>query len=30
VYLFKGGSKVDELVGARPKQSFEEMIKKHI
>jgi thioredoxin 1 len=30
VYLFKGGSKVDELVGARPKQSFEEMIKKYI
>lgn len=30
VYLFKNGKKAEELVGARPKQSFEEMIKKHI
>ena len=30
IYLFKSGSKVDELVGARPKQSFEEMINKHV
>jgi thioredoxin 1 len=30
VYLFKNGSKAEELVGARPKQSFEEMINKHI
>lgn len=30
VYLFKNGSKAEELVGARPKQSFEEMINKHV
>ena len=30
VYLFKNGSKAEELVGARPKQNFEEMINKHI
>ena len=30
VYLFKSGTKADELVGARPKQSFEEMINKHV
>lgn len=30
VYLFKNGQKVDGLVGARPVQSFEEMINKHI
>jgi thioredoxin 1 len=30
VYLFKNGSKAEELVGARPKQSFEQMIDKHI
>jgi thioredoxin 1 len=30
VYLFKNGSKAEEMVGARPKQSFEEMINKHV
>lgn len=30
IYVFKNGSKVDSLVGARPKQSFEEMLNKHI
>lgn len=30
VYLFKNGSKADVLVGARPKQNFEEMLNKHI
>lgn len=30
VYLFKDGSKVEEMVGARPKQSFEDMISKHV
>jgi thioredoxin 1 len=28
--VFKNGSKVDTLVGARPKQSMEEMLNKHI
>lgn len=30
VYLFKDGGKADGLIGARPKQSFEEMLNKHI
>jgi thioredoxin 1 len=30
VYLFKNGSHADGLVGARPKQTFEEMLNKHI
>jgi thioredoxin 1 len=30
VYLFKNGKHSDALVGARPKQSFEEMLNKHI
>lgn len=30
VFLFKNGQKVDALVGARPKQSFEQMIQGHI
>lgn len=29
VFLFKDGKKVDGLIGARPKQMFESMIKKH-
>ena len=30
VYLFKNGKHADGLIGARPKQSFEDMLKKHI
>lgn len=30
VFLFNDGKKIDGLIGARPKQSFEEMLKKHI
>ena len=30
VLLFKGGQKVDQIVGAVPKSALEEMIKKHL
>ncbi len=30
ILMFKEGKKVDELVGARPKQAFEDMIQKSI
>jgi len=30
VYLFKNGNQADGVVGARPKQSFEEMLNKHV
>jgi len=30
VFLFKGGVKVDEMIGARPKTQFDEMLKKYI
>lgn len=30
IVLFKGGEKVDQMVGARPKAQFDEMINKHI
>ena len=30
IYLFKNGEKVDALVGARPKPSFEEMLNKYV
>lgn len=30
VFMFKNGKKVDGLVGARPKQAFDEMIKRNI
>lgn len=30
VFLFSNGSKVDGIIGARPKQAFEDMLKKHI
>lgn len=30
VFLFSNGSKVDGVIGARPKQIFEDMIKKHV
>ncbi len=30
IVLFKGGIKVDQMVGARPKAQFDEMISKHI
>lgn len=30
VFVFNNGSKVDAVVGARPKQIFEEMLKKHV
>ncbi len=30
VFIFKNGTKVDAIVGARPKQAFEEVINKHI
>lgn len=30
VFLFKGGVKVDQMVGARPKAQFDEMLGKHI
>ncbi len=30
VFMFNNGSKVDGVVGARPKQIFEDMIKKHV
>lgn len=30
VFLFKNGEKVDQLVGARPKAHFDEMIEKYI
>ncbi|MFZ5351388.1 MAG: thioredoxin [Bacillota bacterium] len=30
ILLFKEGRKIDELVGARPKQAFEDMIKKNV
>lgn len=29
VFLFKGGKKVDGLIGVRPKQMFESMIRNH-
>lgn len=30
VFLFHNGKKVDGVIGARPKQTFEAMIKKHL
>ncbi len=30
VLLFKGGKKVDQVIGAVPKSALEEMIKKHL
>ena len=30
VFLFKGGVKIDQMVGARPKAQFDEMLKKYI
>ncbi|MGI6584452.1 MAG: thioredoxin [Gracilibacteraceae bacterium] len=30
VFLFNKGSKVDGIIGARPKQAFDDMLKKHI
>ncbi len=30
VLLFKGGQKVDQVIGAVPKSALEEMIKKHL
>lgn len=30
IFLFKNGKKVESIVGVRPKQTFEEMLKKHI
>jgi len=30
VFLFNNGSKVDGVIGARPKQIFEDMLKKHV
>lgn len=30
VFLFNNGNKVDGVIGARPKQIFEDMIKKHM
>lgn len=30
VFLFDKGNKVDGIIGARPKQAFEDMIKKHV
>lgn len=30
VFLFDKGTKVDAIIGARPKQAFEDMIKKHV
>ena len=30
VFLFKGGAKIDQMVGARPKAQFDEMLKKYI
>jgi thioredoxin 1 len=30
VFLFSRGSKVDGIIGARPKQAFDEMLRKHV
>jgi thioredoxin 1 len=30
IYLYKDGKHVDGIVGARPKQSFEEVINKYV
>lgn len=30
VFVFKGGEKVDQMIGARPKAQFDEMLGKHI
>ncbi len=30
VFLFDKGHKVDGIIGARPKQAFEDMLKKHV
>lgn len=30
IYMFKNGQKVDALIGARPKQAFDDMIKRNI
>ncbi len=30
IFMFKNGEKVDALVGARPKQAFDDMIKRNI
>lgn len=30
VFLFNNGSKVDGIIGARPKQAFDEMLRKHV
>ncbi|MGE5630360.1 MAG: thioredoxin [Caulobacteraceae bacterium] len=30
VFLFNNGRKVDGIIGARPKQVFEDMVKRHI
>ncbi len=30
VFVFKGGQKVDQMVGARPKVQFDEMISKYL
>jgi thioredoxin 1 len=30
VFLFQNGSKVDGVIGARPKQVFDEMLKKYV
>lgn len=30
IYMFKNGQKVDALIGARPKQAFDDMVKRNI
>jgi len=30
IYMFKNGQKVDALIGARPKQAFDDMIRRNI